>query len=242
MKISIVVPAYNEEKLLPATLHTIANSAAAFTETGWDWEIIVCDNNSTDDTARIARQAGANVVFEPVNQISRARNTGAQAASGDWLIFIDADTLPSHRLFMRTRQIVQAQRHLAAGANIRFDSDVIWAQAFTLLWNTVSRLFHLAAGSFVAVDAATFRKVGGFSTELYASEEVELSIRLNRVAAERGLEALKVITDPLIDTSGRKMDLYSGWEYFRFLGKGFFNGFGLLQSAEHCHLWYDGRR
>ena len=71
------------------------SAAGAFVRRGWGVELIVCDNNSTDRTAEIARNAGARVVFEPVNQIARARNRGAAAATGDWLIFVDADSHPS---------------------------------------------------------------------------------------------------------------------------------------------------
>ena len=59
----------------------------------------MCDNNSKDRTAEIARAAGARVVFEPVNQIARARNAGAAAATGIWLVFVDADSHPSAALF-----------------------------------------------------------------------------------------------------------------------------------------------
>ncbi len=71
MKLSIVVPAFNEEKLLGETLGCIRAAAGAL---DCDIELIVCDNNSTDGTAEIARNAGAAVVFEPINQIARARN------------------------------------------------------------------------------------------------------------------------------------------------------------------------
>jgi len=79
--ISVVVPAFNEERLLAATLDSIKAAAQAFDGSG-GWELIVCDNNSTDRTAGIAHAAGARVVFEPHNQISRARNRGAAAAAG----------------------------------------------------------------------------------------------------------------------------------------------------------------
>ncbi|MGC9035233.1 MAG: glycosyltransferase family 2 protein, partial [Verrucomicrobiia bacterium] len=74
MKISIVIPAYNEEKLLPQTLLHVKKAAEAFLNKNWEYEIIVCDNNSSDNTAEIARLYGAMVVFEPINQIARARN------------------------------------------------------------------------------------------------------------------------------------------------------------------------
>jgi len=83
VKISIVVPAFNEEKLLGDSLARMKSAADVFGRRGWETELVVCDNNSTDRTAEIARGAGALIVFEPVNQIARARNRGAAAATGD---------------------------------------------------------------------------------------------------------------------------------------------------------------
>ena len=100
--LSVVVPAFNEEKVLPRSLAAIRTALAAFD----DAELIVCDNNSTDRTAAIAREAGAQVVFEHVNQISRARNAGARAARGDWLLFVDADSYPSRELFLDLAQVI----------------------------------------------------------------------------------------------------------------------------------------
>ena len=59
VNVSIIIPAFNEERLLPATLRTVRNAAEAFTRRGWDHEIIVCDNNSTDATSAVAPAAGA---------------------------------------------------------------------------------------------------------------------------------------------------------------------------------------
>ena len=81
MKISVIVPAFNEEKLIAASLRSMQEAMHGFSGRGWETEIVVCDNNSTDATAALARAGGARVVFEPVNQISRARNAGAAAAA-----------------------------------------------------------------------------------------------------------------------------------------------------------------
>ena len=94
MLISVAIPAFNEEKLLPQTLAAVEKAQTAFTERGWETEVVVCDNNSTDATAKLAEAAGARVVFEPVNQISRARNADGNAARGDWIVFLDADSTP----------------------------------------------------------------------------------------------------------------------------------------------------
>src|SRR5204862_8098839 len=98
---------YNEERLLGESLARIRTAMRVFEQAGWPAELIVCDNNSTDRTAAIAAAAGARVVFEPINQISRARNTGAATATGDWLVFIDADSYPSFELLADVVQVVQ---------------------------------------------------------------------------------------------------------------------------------------
>src|SRR5712691_9363869 len=98
MKISIIIPAFNEEKLIGETLRRITSAGKVFSELGWESELIVCNNNSTDRTGELAQAAGARVVFEPVNQIARARNKGAEVAGGDWLLFIDADSHPQPEL------------------------------------------------------------------------------------------------------------------------------------------------
>ena len=90
MKISIVIPAYNESAHLSESLPAIHEAALIFKKLDWSYELIVCDNNSSDNTSEIAKSFGCSVVFEPINQIARARNSGAKAATGEWLIFIDA--------------------------------------------------------------------------------------------------------------------------------------------------------
>ena len=77
MHLSIVIPAFNEERLIERCLQSISASLVANLKPCFTSEIIVVDNNSTDNTANLARQAGAQVIFEPINQIGRARNAGA---------------------------------------------------------------------------------------------------------------------------------------------------------------------
>ena len=241
MKISIVVPAFNEQKLIGSTLRSINEAAVSFTGCGWETEIIVCDNNSTDATAELARELGAKVVFEPVNQIARARNAGAAAALGDWLIFVDADSRPTAALFAEVAEQIQSGKCVAGGCVVRLDERHFIADGGTALWNLISRVFKWAAGSFIFCEAAAFREVGGFSNELFASEELDLSKRLKKLAKRRGKKMVILHRNPLL-TSARKMNLYSRKDLVRFLTKACFRPRATVMSREACSPWYDGRR
>ena len=241
MKISVIVPAFNEEKLLGASLAEIKAAAAAFTARGWTFELVVCDNNSTDRTADIARAAGAKVVFEPVNQIARARNAGATVATGDWLVFIDADTHPSEGLFADVAEQIASGSCLAGGATIRLDEKLFVAGVVTQLWNYASRIHRLMAGSFIFVETAAFRQVGEFSPEMFAAEELELSQRLKKLARETRKKIIILHRYP-IKTSARKMKLYTPRELGSFFLRSIFNHRRTVRSREAAYLWYDGRR
>jgi glycosyltransferase involved in cell wall biosynthesis len=239
--VSIIVPAFNEERLLGSALESVRRAAVVFPVRGWRWELIVCDNNSTDRTAEIARLAGAAVVFEPVNQIGRARNTGARAAKGDWLCFIDADSHPTPELFEDVINTIAGGKCIAGGVTLRLDTDHRLANAVTGLWNWISRTFRLLAGSFIFCDAAAFREVGGFDEELFASEEIDLSRKLKRLGRRQGRGLAILNRHPMV-TSARKVHLYSLREHFIVIGKAILTGSRSLKTREHCATWYDGRR
>jgi glycosyltransferase involved in cell wall biosynthesis len=203
--------------------------------------MILCDNNSTDSTAALARAAGAQVVFEPVNQIARARNTGAAAATGDWFVFVDADSRPTPELFAEVAQRIAAGRCLAGGCTVRYDERHFLADFATGGWNILSRIQKWAAGSFIFCEREAFGAVGGFSLELFASEEIDLSKKLNKLARGQGREVVILHRHPLL-TSARKMRLYSRGEWLGFLRKAVFSPRQTITSREACAPWYDGRR
>jgi glycosyltransferase involved in cell wall biosynthesis len=241
MKISIVVPAFNEEKLLGATLSSIRNASKSFTDRGWEVELVVCDNNSKDKTPEIARDAGAKVVFEPINQIARARNTGAAAATGDWLIFVDADSHPTAELLADVAEQIERGKCIAGGSTIRLDEWHTVASIVTSMWNVVSRVRRWAAGSFIFCEASAFKDCGRFSEELFASEELDLCKRLHKIAQQRRKTIVILHKHPML-TSARKMHLYSRIEYLRFFRKAIFSPRATVKSREACIPWYDGRR
>jgi glycosyltransferase involved in cell wall biosynthesis len=241
VKISVIVPAFNEERLLPATLRSVRESMQAFDEAGWASELIVCDNNSTDRTAEIAAAAGARVVFEPINQIARARNAGAAQAVGDWLLFVDADSWPGVELFRDVVRAIGDPRCIAGGATVRADVDHRAVRAVVGWWNLISRVQKWAAGSFIFCEAAAFRRIGGFSEKLFASEEIDLSRRLKRLARASGRRVVILHQHPLL-TSARKLHLYTPRETLWFYLRVLLTAGRSLRTREGTFVWYDGRR
>ena len=241
MKISVVVPAFNEEKLITASLVAIRGAMGAFAIREWASELIVCDNNSMDRTAELARAAGAAVVFEPVNQIARARNKGAEAATGDWLVFVDADSHPSAELFGDAAEAIESGKYIFGGCTMRLDKNYLLAGLTARLWNGISRVWKLAAGAFIFCETASFREAGGFDNQLFASEEIDLSKRLAALARKKGKRGIILSKHPMV-TSGRKMHLYTTREHLRILRRAIFSRGRTLRDRSECHLWYDGRR
>jgi glycosyltransferase involved in cell wall biosynthesis len=241
LKISVVVPAFNEEKLIAASLASIRIAMTGFTDKGWGAELIVCDNNSTDRTAELARAGGALVVFEPVNQIGRARNCGAAAATGDWLVFVDADSYPSRELFGDVAGAIETGTCIFGGSIGKMEACNGAGHAIMLLWNTISRVCKWAAGAFIFCDAAAFRKLGGFSHELFAGEELDLSQRFKALARATGKQVVILREHPLV-TSSRRLRNYTSGELLSLLMRATFSPRRFMRSREACHDWYDGRR
>jgi glycosyltransferase involved in cell wall biosynthesis len=241
MLLSIIIPAFNEELLIEHCLRAVSSALAANARAGFTSEVIVVDNNSTDATANLARQAGAQVVFEPVNQIGRARNAGAAVATGDWLLFVDADSILSPELLADILRLIEEGKSVGCGSTIKMEGLPWWASAVLRLWTTTSILCRWAAGALVVCRADAFRDVGGFNQELYAADEIDLSELLKKWGRKRGLDFVILTRHPL-ETSPRKVKLYSGREIAGQILRVMLHPRKALQDRKHLSVWYDGRR
>jgi len=243
MKISIIVPAFNEEVLLRESLQQMDAAAGGLRERGAAVEFVVCDNNSTDRTGEMAKDFGATVVREPINQIARARNRGASVATGNWFWFIDADSQPTPELFAAAAEALASKQVVAVGTTLHFENvDPLFRMAASL-WKLWSVVFSHMAGSFIAVKADAFRGVGGFSHDFYAGEELDLSRRLSRWGKQqKPRQRVRVLRGVPLRTSGRKARLYGFRENTLFLLRTLVTPFRTLKSREACFIWYDGRR
>jgi glycosyltransferase involved in cell wall biosynthesis len=230
--ISFIVPAYNEESLIGATLQALHAAGRAVGEA---YEIIVADDASTDRTALIARHHGAEIVSVAHRQIAATRNSGARAAQGELLIFVDADTLVNESV---VRAAVQAHRDGAAGggAAFRFDGAVpFYARVMVALVVRLFRATGLAAGCFVFCSRSAFVAVAGFDQSFYGAEELVLSQALKR-------HGKFVVLREAVTTSGRKLRTHSSRELLGVIVRLALRGPRSLKQRQGMELWYAQRR
>jgi glycosyltransferase involved in cell wall biosynthesis len=231
MRLSFVVPAHDEAAMIGATVAAIVRAAEAV---GEPYEVIVVDDSSTDGTGALAEAAGARVVRTEVRQISRARNAGAAVATGDTLVFVDADTLVSVEVL---QELVCARRDgvVAGGATIRFDEPTPrFVKVMTAVFLVMARTLRMAAGCFFFCARDAFNEVGGFDATMYAAEEIDLSRKLRR----RGRF---LILKSVVTTSGRKARTHSHGELWRsFLAIAIRPR--IVRERSRLALWYGPRR
>jgi glycosyltransferase involved in cell wall biosynthesis len=241
MHVSFIIPAFNEELVIEQCLGSITHAIAANKTYGYMHEIIVVDNNSTDDTARLAKRAGARVVFEPINHIARARTVGANAARGDWLVFVDADCLMNIGLMTAIFKLIKQGKHIGAGSTVYIPNQPWWAEKLLQIWTFLSVQLGWAAGALIVCNTTAFKAVGGFNLTLYAAEEIELSQKLKKYGRKHKLK-FKILSAHPLETSARKTQLYSGWEIFKQFLYLILSPLGSLRNKKKLPMWYDGRR
>lgn len=230
--ISFIIPAYNEERLLAATLDALHVAARAV---GEDYELIVVDDASTDGTALVAERHGTRLVRVAHRQIAATRNAGARVAQGELLIFVDADTMVTEPV---VRSAVRAMRAGAAGggAAVSFDGVLpFYARMLLPVFVRLFRLARLAAGCFLFCTRSAFSAAGGFDEQLFCAEELAMSQALKR-------HGRFIVLRESVVTSGRKLRTYTGHELLRMLGAMVMRGPQAVKQRDGMDIWYGERR
>ena len=206
MKLSVIIPAHNEEKLLPETLRSVRSAMHHY---GEEAELFVVDNVSTDATARIAEDAGAKVIEEPVRNIGAVRNAGAAAAAGDVLIFIDADTLVPEGLFSKIGEVMQDPNCLGGAVAVKYGKfKRRWVNLYSRGWEFWGRVFNMKQGAAQFCRRKAFEAIGGYDEAVYVGEDIEFYWKLEKYAHDsRG--HLHFIDEPKVTTSTRRFDKMS---------------------------------
>jgi glycosyltransferase involved in cell wall biosynthesis len=183
--LSVIIPALNEAKYLRATLQGLTAQSYR------NFELIVKDGVSRDATVEIAEAYANKVISQPDTSIGDARNQGARHATGDVLVFLDADThLHRNALelvaedFTKYEVVLLLPRY---GPLQHDDTPLAYTKkevsrfliGFENYWRRYIDRF--CGGMFMPTDTAAFKRVGGFDRRIQCCEDIELSYRLRKV-------------------------------------------------------------
>ena len=236
--LSVIIPAWNEEKAVGRAIQSLQRAAEFYKQQrGCAAEIILVDNNSSDRTADVAREHGATVVFEPVNNIGKARNAGVRAAHGRHLAFCDADNEVTENLLVLIHDHLEDPKIAGGGTWIEPARRNLKIDFFYLVWGIYVRLSRVGVGM-MHCRKTDFELFGGFDETIYAAEDVQLAYDLKKIGKQRG-QKFELIKQGWIITSTRKIDQTP---LHVMIGKLLGFAFGLqkkIRSKEYCEHWYE---
>jgi glycosyltransferase involved in cell wall biosynthesis len=234
-RISLIVPAHNEAAFLTGCLEA-ARKAAERIDAGV--EIIVVLNRCTDETETIARRQGCVIVREDARNLSKIRNAGAAAASGDVIVTCDADSRMHSDSFREILRRLDSGKIVGGGAMVypeRWSPGIV-ASALAIL--PYLAFTGVSFGLFWCLKR-DFDAIGGFDDRFVSVEDVDFARRLKRHGRASGRGWGTLVRAALV-TSCRKFDQFGDWYLFKnpaFVRRVFR---GDDQKAAD-HFWYDVR-
>lgn len=235
-RFSVIVPAFNEEAYLPKSLGAIRRAEAVL---GEPVEVVVGDNMSTDETARVAEEFGARVVPIEKRCISAVRNGAAATATGQYLIFCDADNQVMEDLFVEIAKLLDSGQYIGGGVlHAPYERRSLGLNLTQFVITANLRLCRVSMFLFY-MPAAVFHEVGGFDESRLANEDMEFALRLKRLGRTRGLKFASLKHTGVV-LSARKFDEYGDWAVVRhpiLFAKAFLNN-----PEVTYELWYRPRR
>lgn len=235
MKISVIIPAHNEEEFLPGGLEAVRFAAEICP---CEVETIVVLNRCTDQTEEIARDAGAIIAREDAKNLAKIRNAGFDATTGEIIVTVDADSR-LHPHFLRVVvDKLDTGRFVGGGAILMPDRWSLGIIASGLMLLPYLAKHRLSYGAFWTTRDA-FEAIGGFNPDFVTIEDVDFARRLHEYGLKKNQKWGTVWSAPLT-TSCRKFDQYGDWHLVRdriFLKRAF-AGTDREIADEY---WYDQR-
>ena len=212
MKLTIIIPAFNEEAYLPSTLDSIQTAAAQLCDSS-DAEVgtIVVDNNSVDDTAAVARSKGATVIHEPVQGIARARNAGVAHTDADMLVFVDADVILPSTLLAEIHTAMSDPACVGGAVDVEYRPKRRFIRFYLGAWRLLSRLTGMAQGATQFCRKSVFDELGGYDEKAWIGEDADFFWALKRLARRTGRK-VRFIKEPCVHASSRRFDKWQLWK------------------------------
>lgn len=213
VKISVVIPAYNEEKYIAKTLKSLMNQDFPREL----FEVIVVNNGSTDKTHQVAEKFDVKVIrYNKVQGVSAARDVGSKMAEGEIIAGTDADTVvPKYWLKtiesnLRAGDVVGVSGPVGiAGGTILQRLSYFLGFEFYRVIEAITKKVYFTGMNF-AIKKEVFDKIGGFRVSLVAGEDLDLSLRAVKYGKIVYDTRLKTMTDP---RRLREGSLKSFWRY-----------------------------
>lgn len=236
MKLSFIIPAHNEQAYLAETLGALRAAMRVLESAGRPTahEVIVAADGCTDGTVQIAQAAGATVVSHERRQIAATRNLGARAATGDVLVFVDADTRVSPDVVTKLLDAI-AGGAIGGGASFRLDGPLpLYAKLLMPVLTTAFRLANLTGGAFFFCTRAAFDQCGGWDEAYFAGEELRMAGALKKLGRFRILRAT-------VETSGRKVRTHSPREMLGLFWRGLVRP-SMMRDRAQLDFFYGARR
>ncbi|HXV65409.1 MAG TPA: glycosyltransferase [Vicinamibacteria bacterium] len=210
-EISVVIPARNEERLLPRLLDSIEIARERYHYGARAIEVIVADNVSTDSTAEIARQRGCLLVSVDRRVIAAVRNAGARLARGRFLAFVDADFQVHPDTFDVISETLGGSGYVGGATSVTMERfslaiAVTYAAMLPLAWAT-----KMDSGV-VFCRREDFLAIGGYREAMKVAEDVRFLLDLRKLGRERGQSLVRATRSRAI-ASTRKFDRYGDWHF-----------------------------
>ena len=185
MKISVIIPARNEARLIADTLRSLQNQSYS-----GDYEVLVVDNGSKDNTAEIARSCGVKVISAGEHRsVFYARQVGADATDGDIIVQADADTLSPEGWLQRIADKMEAHPEaVAVSGRFLYREKFIWSFVELTVRDWLNKISAACFGRPFLVSGATFAfrrrafdRVGGYKNIPYSADQHGITTRFRKL-------------------------------------------------------------
>src|SRR5947207_8989960 len=209
---TLVIPAHNEEALLPRLLDTVEVARARYSFGPEAIDVVVADNASTDRTAEIAAARGCRVAPVAKRAIAAARNGGAAQARSPILAFIDADSQIHPETFNGIERALADSRIVGGATGVTLER---WSLALAATYAAIIPLVLVTGmdAGVVFCRRSDFTEIGGYDERLLVAEDVAFLWALKRLRRSRGQRLTRLRSMKSV-ASTRKVDRHGDCDYF----------------------------
>ncbi|MEH7237958.1 glycosyltransferase [Bacillus sp. JJ1562] len=207
IKISIIIPAHNEEKYIGKCLESISKASKLIKD---QVEIIVVLNRCTDRTEEIAKSYKCITLKNSDKNLSKIRNAGVELARGDIIVTIDADTQMNEHMLNKVEEYLATGEYIGGGVTGRFErmSLGIFVSTLLLIGPLLIKYGAISVGIFWCYKK-DFQSIKGFNEDMLMAEDADFAKRLKEWGKKHG-KKYGTIQNGMI-TSSRKFDKHGDW-------------------------------